>query len=574
MQSKFIFTKSIQIAYAIIFALFITGCEKQQTTEKESLDAIEKILPSNPDSAQILLKNIHLTDNKNEDNLFAHWCLLTIKTADLLNNPISLTSKQCERAYQWLISKGSPDEATQILIYWGRRYASEGDSDEAMRKYTQALDIAQAHKLYNRMGYINSHMGDLYEQKDLCDYAVDKYKEAGHFFQMVGNSTSYAYALRDLGREYAFIGKLSQALETMQKADSLANIINDDNVKGTIANALGNIYRMSKQYDEAEKYFLTALKFNKNKEPDYIALIQIYLAQQDFNNAHKILTNFAEKDNSSNYAIHNIYYQLYKKEGKYQQALEKLEICHTLVDSVIHAENQSRILEIESNYQNLKIKAENGKLKIQQQSHIIFSIASICLALFIATCYFAYKKKMVEKLHKQESELSQIKSQLMELSAKLEQKQKILMNIHTSHENEIQLKNEIKLLRAQYNNLQRTILVNSSIYKKLSSLAKRNIPGNNQSLMTDELWKQVEDKIIHTYPNLKSYLLNLCANLTSKEWSYCCLYMFGFDSNEEAVLLNLNPNSVRTKHVRLRQKLQIILPPNYTLYDYIIENMN
>ena len=55
---------------------------------------------------------------------------------------------------------------------------------------------------------------------------------------------------------------------------------------------------------------------------------------------------------------------------------------------------------------------------------------------------------------------------------------------------------------------------------------------------------------------------------------YCCLYMYGFDTNAEAQLINITVDSVRKKRLRLRQKLGITLPNNNTtLREYLIENM-
>ena len=63
--------------------------------------------------------------------------------------------------------------------------------------------------------------------------------------------------------------------------------------------------------------------------------------------------------------------------------------------------------------------------------------------------------------------------------------------------------------------------------------------------------------------------------LPEQDFWYCCLYISGFDTNTEAKLLNITVDSVRKKRLRLRQKLNIILPDNNaTLYDYLIENMH
>lgn len=52
-------------------------------------------------------------------------------------------------------------------------------------------------------------------------------------------------------------------------------------------------------------------------------------------------------------------------------------------------------------------------------------------------------------------------------------------------------------------------------------------------------------------------------------------YMYGFDTNTEAKLLNITVDSVRKRRLRLRRKLDITLPDNNaTLYEYLIENIH
>lgn len=50
---------------------------------------------------------------------------------------------------------------------------------------------------------------------------INKYEIGAANFKTVGNIRSYVCALRDLGREYALVDSLSQALIVMQTADSM-----------------------------------------------------------------------------------------------------------------------------------------------------------------------------------------------------------------------------------------------------------------------------------------------------------------------------------------------------------------
>jgi len=185
-----------------------------------------------------------------------------------------------------------------------------------------------------------------------------------------------------------------------------------------------------------------------------------------------------------------------------------------------------------------------------------------------------YRKRTVSRIQKQQTDLNQTRLQLATISLELEKKRNQLEIAKVKNENIDKLQKEMNDLSLKFKNLKITILTHSTIYKKLSQLAKQNIPGNTKPLITDSLWILITDEITVVYPNLKELVHDLCPNLTTQEWQYCCFYMFGFDGSDEAKLLNLNPNSVRTKHLRLRQKLNITLEPKTTLYEYLIHKMN
>ena len=113
------------------------------------------------------------------------------------------------------------------------------------------------------------------------------------------------------------------------------------------------------------------------------------------------------------------------------------------------------------------------------------------------------------------------------------------------------------------------MLQSSAIYKKLQQLARQKKPGNNKSLLTPQLWEQIKRQAQEVYPGLRRYVINRCPDLSDSEWAYCCLYLFGFDTNDEATLLGINTTSVRTKTARLRTRLHIELPEKSSLYDYL-----
>ena len=560
------------IAIIITSILVLSGCNKQQSVSDRLLNEVEKAIAINPDSASNLLNSIS-SPEKLDNKTFARWCMLSGKITDEIFNSI-LPTYQLERAYDWYSSHGSPDEQVQILIYLGRSYFADGDYDKAMSIYTNALDIAEKNKLNNLTGYTYSYIGDLYGEKFMRTEAIKRYKAAAECFKKENNTDSYACALRDVGREYACIDSLSRALKILTIADSVARNTKNIEVTASIDNALGNIYAMQNKYDKAEEYFLKAL-VGRETMPDYMALIDLYIASGAINKAQELLSKIPQDNPKYTYSIKYLYYQIYNEEKNYKEALTNLKEYVEITDSIIYADNQSKILNIESKYNHLKISKEVDRLKIKQQSYIIVLVICIGILLLIIIGYLLYRKKAKEKIQRQQEELNRIKTDLLYVSLELEKKKRLLDTFKEKNESCEEMQEEISLLTTNYKQLQNKILENSPLHKELIHLANQNKPRNNKPLITDKQWKLIADEITYIYPNLRKYIYSRCPDLPEQDCWYCCLYISGFDTNTEAKLLNITVDSVRKKRLRLRQKLNIILPDNNaTLYDYLIENMH
>lgn len=559
-------------AIIIISILLQSGCNKQQSASDKLLNEVEKAIAINPDSASILLKSIS-SPEKLDDKTFARWCILSGKITDEIFNTI-LPTYQLERAYDWYSSHGSTDEQVQILIYLGRSFFADGDYDKAMSIYTNALDIAEKNKLNNLTGYTYSYIGDLYGEKFMRTEAIKRYEAAAECFKKENNTDSYACALRDVGREYACIDSLSRALKILTIADSVARNTKNIEVTASIDNALGNIYAMQNKYDKAEEYFLKAL-VGRETMPDYMALIDLYIASEAINKAKELLSKIPQDNPKYTYSIKYLYYQIYNEEKNYKEALTNLKEYVEITDSIIYADNQSKILNIESKYNHLKISKEIDRLKIKQQSYIIVLVICIGILLLIIIGYLLYRKKVKEKIQRQQEELNQIKTDLLYVSLELEKKKRLLDTFKEKNESYDEMQEEISLLTTNYKQLQSKILENSPLHKELIHLANQNKPRNNKPLIADKQWKLIADEITYIYPNLRKYIYSRCPDLPEQDFWYCCLYISGFDTNTEAKLLNITVDSVRKKRLRLRQKLNIILPDNNaTLYEYLIENMH
>ena len=556
----------------ILCATILIGCRNnlQPQLENTFYNQIVHQLETNPDSALLLFNSI------NEDSLseaaFAQKCMLAGKITDKLYQAI-IPTHHYERAHHWFSGHGTPQEQSLILLYLGRSYAEDGEYNHAMTTYTKGMNIAEKYSLFDISGLINSYMGDLYESKGMIELAIDKYKTAADLFLKDSNKKSYACALRDCGRSYARIDSIEKAINILLQADSIANEIDNPNVKASIANTIAGTYLLSSNYNEAKSFYNKALLFSKNKTPNYIGLIEVYLATDSLEKAKNLLSKLPQSTSPYIYTLKNLEYEINKKENNYEEALDNLEDCLFLIDSITRAENQSKIYEIEGKYNSLKAKEKVNELMIKNQKHLILTLLIIAVALIVIFILIIQRKRGKEKIHEQRIALDKIKIDFLNLSIDLEKQQKQLKAYDEQSEQYTLILNSISLLRENYIKLQHKMVVSSNIYKELNLLANKNIPRNDKPLITSRHWELIVKEITEIYPNIYFFINDTCPNISEQEWQYCCLSMMEFDSNAEAKLLNINTSSVRTKRLRLRQKLNLTLGPKETFCRYIADKL-
>lgn len=552
----------------LLFTLTIYGCKKENHIAP-LLQSAEQLLPMYADSASMLLDSISTPDEL-DDETFAHWCMLRGKITDETATGL-LPIYQWQRAQQWFMKHGTAEEQARTALYLGRAYVEDGEYDKAMQVYADALQLAEEHQAYNVAGYICAYMADLYGFRNISSECLKKREEACEFFKKAENYKSYAYALKSLACQWADIDSFFYAIPLLQKADSISQLIQNKDLVAAIANAFGLVYEMQGKYKDAEKYHLKAIETGSEESyKDSISLLYIYIKDNQLAKASKII-GAVTKNEKLSYNINEAYYLLYKTEGKYREALHYKEICSDILDSLTIAQNETKVLEIEKKYNNAKIREENELLKIAQQRDTIIIIITISLLLLSVAGYIIYRQRSKAKIYHQQTIVDKMNIELLHLSVELEEKKQVLQKALADKENNThKLQQEIEAISYKYDRLQKQSLETSTVGKKLISLTKKSKLEGSQ-LPTDKTWNSIMAEVDKVYPRFYSLLKEAFPNLTEPERQYCYLHIFGFDSNDEAKLLGINPDSIRTKRTRIKQKLEKQADEGVSLRDYLIK---
>ncbi|RGY90588.1 hypothetical protein DXA15_24930 [Parabacteroides sp. AM58-2XD] len=117
------------------------------------------------------------------------------------------------------------------------------------------------------------------------------------------------------------------------------------------------------------------------------------------------------------------------------------------------------------------------------------------------------------------------------------------------------LKGDILSIEKEINLLKEEKIKNATIVKKIMKLSAKVVAGNQETLLTNRDWHSFMDLINQTYRSFDEFISDNSYGLTPAEIQYCYLSFLNIDISSEAVLLNINPESISKRRLRIRQKL-------------------
>ena len=518
-------------------------------TVSETMDRSEILLEANPDSSYTLLNKIETPDRLNERQ-FARWCMLYCRAADKLSEDM-LYTEQLDRALSWFKNHGSVEEQAWIGLYLGRSYVKDKLFVPAMKAYSEALGLAKEKHLYDVAGYICSYMADLYTYTGQRSEERRKFEEAAEFFKQAGNERSYAFALRDVAKTWAFDDSLSLALCYMLRADSIITGLRDSAEIGEIANGLGNIYDLMGDMEKSKSYFIRSLNSDTiYQAPTYLALSSLYYNEDILDSARYYLAKATGPTTNPYTSVDRFFlgYLIEKSASDMEKALSYLEQYQEKKDSLYDKQKQVDIIDAEKRHNVATVIQDNKKLVAEKQ--FLFVLAVIVCLLLVVGYQIRDKKRLLEIDRRQqflEEEKKRHKEQENEFEDRLRELTEEMGRKETAHEDTSEYKKEIIALRFEK-------LKQSSLFKTIKEKC-RKVELNTEQKLSKEEWKDLIRLIDSLFPNASAFMKENTLGLTKTETKVCYLSFFNLSLSEEAILLGVSSDSANKSRSRTRQKL-------------------
>lgn len=529
--------KNILFILTILLLLACTACYRSTRHVTEHLSQAEGLIWAAPDSALHLLESIsasrHLTGKEQADyalllSLAQYRCYIPVSSDSLIN-----------LAIEYYKDKNDADKKGAAFYVKGcilEEYCK--DIPNALLAYKEAetcipdMDDKQyVARIYSSLGYINKKSFHLEPAKEYYQKAVQA--------NIDGKDTvAYASNLLNLSTLYYTLHQADSANRCINTLIDIADSLNDLDLQVKIYNNIANRKIFEKNYAEAEKYLIHAIRLSSPHFPDKLSLglanLYAYTGQKE--KADSLFTHLLSCPDllvrSNSYLdLLNYFLASHPQEHSY------LNHYIALTDSIYKENRAEEVGKIQQKYDNEVLARTNDQLYFKW---ILTSVVGSLICI-IAVTFLQKKWRKANALQKQIEELEEKKKVLTSSS---QENERYVIQISELESQINDLKNEkrrlkyfIKKTKKSKENKEDDY---SSIFKTYLSITKdktydKELERDNLRQWLNLTNQNFTDKLIKHYQVLSK---------SNQLMDVCCLTALNLSIEDIATLLGIGERTV------------------------------
>ena len=529
--------KNILFILTILLLLACTACYRSTRHVTEHLSQAEELIWTAPDSALHLLESIsasrHLTGKEQADyalllSLAQYRCYIPVSSDSLIN-----------LAIEYYKDKNDADKKGAAFYVKGcilEEYSK--DIPNALLAYKEAetcipdMDDKQyVARIYSSLGYVNKKSFHFEPAKEYYQKAVQA--------NIDGKDTvAYASNLLNLSTLYYTLHQADSANRCINTLIDIADSLNDLDLQVKIYNNIANRKIFEKNYAEAEKYLIHAIRLSSPHFPNKLSLglanLYAYTGQKE--KADSLFTHLLSCPDllvrSNSYLdLLNYFLASHPQEHSY------LNHYIALTDSIYKENRAEEVGKIQQKYDNEVLARTNDQLYFKW---ILTSVVGSLICI-IAVTFLQKKWRKANALQKQIEELEEKKKVLTSSS---QENERYVIQISELESQINDLKNEkrrlkyfIKKTKKSKENKEDDY---SSIFKTYLSITKdktydKELERDNLRQWLNLTNQNFTDKLIKHYPVLSK---------SNQLMDVCCLTALNLSIEDIATLLGIGERTV------------------------------
>lgn len=529
--------KNILFILTILLLLACTACYRSTRHVTEHLSQAEGLIWAAPDSALHILESIstsrHLTGKEQADyalllSLAQYRCYIPVSSDSLIN-----------LAIEYYKDKNDADKKGAAFYVKGcilEEYTK--DIPNALLAYKEAEmcipDMNEKRyvaRIYSSLGYIN-------KKSFHFDPAKEYYQKAVQANIDGKDTVAYASNLLNLSTLYYTLHQADSANRCINTLIDIADSLNDLDLQVKIYNNIANRKIFEKNYAEAEKYLIHAIRLSSPHFPDKLSLglanLYAYTGQKE--KADSLFTHLLSCPDllvrSNSYLdLLNYFLASHPQEHSY------LNHYIALTDSIYKENRAEEVGKIQQKYDNEVLARTNDQLYFKW---ILTSVVGSLICI-IAVTFLQKKWRKANALQKQIEELEERKKVLTSSS---QENERYVIQISELESQINDLKNEKRRLKYFINKTKESKKDKeddySSIFKTYLSITKDKTYDKERERDNLRQWlnltnQNFTDKLIKHYPVLSK---------SNQLMDVCCLTALNLSIEDIATLLGIGERTV------------------------------
>ncbi|MEA1877652.1 MAG: tetratricopeptide repeat protein [Bacteroidota bacterium] len=543
--------------------------DSQKAAIESFFDKAEKLAGEDIHLARIVLeKGYSLLDTEKPTLGLARYYMINGRICYYEDNYLESLG-QLDTAIMLLKNTNYKSELAKAYSHFCSTNALMGNSAVAIESAHNAIRIYQKLGDDPAMAGVYNFVGNIYiDQKDL-DQALMFFEKAQMLTKSDSVSLNYGNILTSIGKVHAQNGNLKKAEQYYQKAYETRMICADIRHISSSLILLARLRIQQNRHAEALPYLKEAeIIYSELEEKTGLFFVHhsfamVYMAQNMLNKAYhhanqSLGISIALNNDRHKVKAYRILYEISKKYGKYEEALELHELYQQHQRQLISLDKNRTITSIEhKNELQNKIK-DNEILRQKNQIHkhqtVFLAIIISALSILIIVLIILIRMRNQNFKHKQV--LLENERKMALANSELNEKEKIILA------NSLELKN--KELTSKTLELLHQIETLQTLAKRMEQLedssSKKEVNEILRELKMktrDNIWNEFHAAFNNVHKEFYDKLFEICPDLSSTEIRIAALLKLNLSTKEIASISNKSESAITTARHRLRQKLNL-----------------